>query len=317
MTLHVFESTDPGAPQLDSSYGALNNLLYACLVTGYGAKAGAGWTREFNDDASKTMVFRQPVASKSRCYLQVQDNDTGSTGKCAQVRAYEAMTAYNAGTNPFPVSDLVYFWKSGSASIGTYRPWFLFADQERFYLLVDHSSGGYVLIHAFGDLIPDVGLENDVGRCVLIGNPSNSLTTSSTVFSSLTTHIGNNSGVAGSAVQRTYTGEPTPIRATGLSIYSVTAGNTVAGNSSIPYPYPTDGSLRAYPFLIGEYVSASIGYIRGKLPGLWIPLHNRPLAHLATIDGAGGLAGRSFRMFYFLNTGSGGCYLMETSDTWN
>lgn len=322
MTLHVFACTDTDAPVLTGAAGSLNELLYACLVTGYGAQAGAGWTREFHDDASKTAVFRQPADSKSRCYLQSWDANTGPGDvKVAVWRGFETMTAFDQGAGAFPVLTDTYkafVWKS-STTTNTPRPWYLVADQRRFYLLINHAGsvpqGGadYVYFYAFGDIAPDVGLETDPGRCVLVAVAHE---TSIGSYTPLLSALGKVDGsVAGAWLSRSYTGIGTAVQANAHSDQAKTCYSTYPGQNGAPYPYPTDGSLRAYPLWIGERLGANSGLTRGHLPGLWVPGHGvSSLNHLDLIPGQGELAGRTFQLFKYWSANYG--LLVETSDTW-
>ena len=54
MAVTIFRSTDSGAPALpaNANYASANfyiGLIKACLVTGYGSKAGAGWSTVYDD----------------------------------------------------------------------------------------------------------------------------------------------------------------------------------------------------------------------------------------------------------------------------
>lgn len=135
MTVRVYRSTDASAPVLSGQAGALTALLYACLVTGYGALAAAGWAREFT--ATNKAVFR--AASGNRMRLRVDDTSTTE----ARVIGYEVMTDADTGTGPFPtngqVSGGLYLRKSDSAD-STARPWVVIADEKRFYFL-NNSAG--------------------------------------------------------------------------------------------------------------------------------------------------------------------------------
>ena len=50
---------DDQAPQLQDADGVIKTILKACLVTGYGDKAGAGWAARFEDDSR--IVLRRPL----------------------------------------------------------------------------------------------------------------------------------------------------------------------------------------------------------------------------------------------------------------
>lgn len=71
----VYRSTDDNAPILDRSPNCVAIILKACLVTGYGDKAGLGWRLdEDNDQGIK--IFSPPVSAHTSFDLKVS-NDTG------------------------------------------------------------------------------------------------------------------------------------------------------------------------------------------------------------------------------------------------
>lgn len=54
MAVTIYRSTDAGAPALPANVAYNSAKFYmdvikACLVTGYGSKAGAGWTIDYED----------------------------------------------------------------------------------------------------------------------------------------------------------------------------------------------------------------------------------------------------------------------------
>lgn len=72
----VYRSSDASAPLLDKNANCITTILKACLVTGYGAKEGAGWTLAFEDLATKTKVFNINSPTEPAIYLRLY-NDTG------------------------------------------------------------------------------------------------------------------------------------------------------------------------------------------------------------------------------------------------
>lgn len=59
----LYSHSDASAPQIANADGAIKTILKACLVTGYGAKAGAGWTALFED--SFQIVLRLPDLARA------------------------------------------------------------------------------------------------------------------------------------------------------------------------------------------------------------------------------------------------------------
>lgn len=65
---------DTQAPQLSDVDGAVKTILKACLVTGYGSKAGAGWTSLFEDDYR--IVLRRPLRTGNPPDIKIENGVT-------------------------------------------------------------------------------------------------------------------------------------------------------------------------------------------------------------------------------------------------
>lgn len=75
-----FSSTDAGAPQISynsRSAGDVKAVIKACLVTGYGAKAGAGWS--IVNEVSHVAEFISPSVAMSDYRLKIDDTSTTNT----------------------------------------------------------------------------------------------------------------------------------------------------------------------------------------------------------------------------------------------
>lgn len=69
---------DNQAPQLSNADGVIKTILKACLVTGYGSKAGAGWTSLFEDDYR--IVLRRPLRTGTPPDIKIENGTiTGET----------------------------------------------------------------------------------------------------------------------------------------------------------------------------------------------------------------------------------------------
>ena len=66
-----YSHLDAGAPQLADTDGVIKTILKACLVTGYGTKAGAGWTALF-DDAFR-IVLRRPLRTGNPPDIKIEN----------------------------------------------------------------------------------------------------------------------------------------------------------------------------------------------------------------------------------------------------
>lgn len=87
----VYRWNDVGAPVLSKTAGCMLDIFKACLVTGYGAKTGAGWSMPFEN--TDTKVFRPEIGVYTDFYLRM----TSDTGKKVLPQVYLDMTDINTG----------------------------------------------------------------------------------------------------------------------------------------------------------------------------------------------------------------------------
>lgn len=87
----MYKWDDDGAPVLKKTTNSLMSIFEACLVTGYGTKTAAGWTKPY--EASGIKVFRPQVGAEIDFYLQCSANAT--TQMTAKV--YTNMTNASVG----------------------------------------------------------------------------------------------------------------------------------------------------------------------------------------------------------------------------
>lgn len=312
MAVIAYYSTDASAPVLTGEVDKLCALLYACLVTGYGAKSGAGWTREF--DGTNKSVFRP--GSGNQFYLRVSDEGTGAANY-ARIVGYETMSDVDTGTNAFPTSAQLsgglYCVKSVSAN-STARPWVLIADDKIFHLIVDYNSDGATCIGiSFGSFYSYK--TSDTFNTLIIGNTTSS---ASTNYYSYSTYV-SNAAALGHYMARRYDGLSTSCQFNKLlisgSIYSGSAISMYSGSSSfsLKYPCPLTGSLMISGYYVAENVVDNI--IRGRIPGLWAIGHTLPFVHLDTVSGVVG-TDMEGKTFLYLRHYNNGAILLETSDTW-
>ena len=129
----VYRWDDGNAPVARGERRSLCDILYACLVTGYGAKPGAGWTREYVNATFDQAVFRNNPLTGTGFFIQI-DGLGGGAANTPIVRGYEVMTdstitgalGYIFGTTT-AISNA-----TGTAA----RPWILIADDRAFYFTV-------------------------------------------------------------------------------------------------------------------------------------------------------------------------------------
>lgn len=69
---------DAQAPQLTDADGVIKTILKACLVTGYGSKAGAGWTSLFED--AYRIVLRRPLRTGNPPDIKIENGTFAVNG---------------------------------------------------------------------------------------------------------------------------------------------------------------------------------------------------------------------------------------------
>lgn len=327
MTVRVYRNTDAGAPVLNASAaGAFINLLDKCLVTGYGAKAGAGWTKPYT--GTNLAAFR--MGAGSMCYLRVADTVVGNNAR-GLVRGYATMSDVNTGTEPFPTVDqnangMYWFYQyNGATGTATARNWCLVADERFFYFFVSTNPNtevaqplAYSDCYFFGDAEPYNPTD---AWFTVIGGPYLSSDNTSTGSPALWNAISITSfGAAANArlySRRRFDGDVSQFPQNNHALLPdmgkmATGSSSDFGNGYAAYP-AIDGSLLCSRT---EVIDRSYGTsIRGRLPGLWCPLHppaSVPLARWDTFTGSGDLAGRTFVVW---RQNLVAAYI-ETSDTW-
>lgn len=127
----VYRWDDADAPQLDRSAGCVATIFKACLVTGYGAKEGAGWTMPFEDASAGVKVLRPEVSPHTDFYLRLSA-DTG-TEMAAQV--YLNMSDANTGDLKLELNTV---YKHSVSSRLSPTKWLLLATSRAVWFFIEH-----------------------------------------------------------------------------------------------------------------------------------------------------------------------------------
>lgn len=276
-TTRIYRSTDSGAPVLSGGVSALINVLDKCLVTGYGSKTAAGWTKPFTG-TNKAAFRNSAAAGGSGMYLRVLD-DASLTGaeRSAAVRAYLTMSDIDTGTIVTPTAAQLatgLIWRKSNTIDSTARPWILVADELTFYLCVDTgtlASEGGAGTYAAGDfasLVP-----GDAYRFFVAGRESAHTAGTQGSFSGLMTRLqaswAQRTSDAGTWIGRGYAGTGDAVRASIPTLGStVTDGIGTTNAGQLAYSAPGSGLQMWTPaFLAAE------GTLRGTLRGIYAPLN--------------------------------------------
>jgi hypothetical protein len=154
MTVRLYRSTDAGAPQL-GALGAVNSILKACLVTGFGSRTPAGWSIAFEDSANHKIALKQGGENGRffKCdhsedirfarvngYLTMSDIDTGIEGM------FDTQTYDGTPGGFFPA-----LYTTSSAQF-QYHDWIVIADERSFYYIVTAFATSYCWAGFCGDI---------------------------------------------------------------------------------------------------------------------------------------------------------------------
>lgn len=317
MTVRVYRSTDGSAPVLNGTAGSLVALLYACLVTGYGSATAAGWAREFT--AANKAVFR--AATGNRYRLRIDDTGTQE----ARAVAYETMSDVDTGANAFPTSGQVtggLFIRKSNTADATGRPWVLIATGTAFYFLPHSLSGDWLTPLSndytylsgqffFGDFTSyksgdayNTAIIGAEATGASVGRLGSCLGQSSTAGVSIGHYIARQYYQSGNSL------------AFGLYPAMSYYGPGTIGSAGGNYPDPISGALHLSPLYVIESGPGNFGYVRGVMPGMWMPCHNLPAQHGDQISGSGESTGKTFLLANVSSAGALGRAAFEISDTW-
>ncbi len=269
---------------------------------------GSGWTKPF-PDGTNVAVYKQPAGTNG-FYMRIDDN---STGNIARILGYETMTNVSTGLNSFPTTIQLtgggHVMKS-EATTTSERPWIVVTGGGMFYMFLNfdnNATWSNANGIAFGDIKSYKAGGGDTYGTLIIGNAGPQYT--SNYMYQLVTSIAQVAN--GHWLARTWTGAGSSVAVGKVSDSPKTKGTSI-GVDGMTYPSPIDGGIYVSPIWITE--PSPVMAVRGELPGLWCPLHARPLG---TGDVWSPVTGPlSGKMFEAINLYSSAQIFVEISDTW-
>lgn len=314
-----YRSTDTSAPVLTGQTGKLIALLDAILINGYGSKAAAGWGKPFGTGTSTKEAYRP--ASGTRFYVRVLDDGSMTGGfRDSSVRGGESMSDIDTFTNAFPTAVQEangVNWRKSVTADATARPWIAFADGRTLYLFIQSGDNSTQWVGMmFGDFYSYN--PTDAFNCMIAGMntfSASSISASNHKFDLMqATMQGTVQSGHYIARKSTGTGASTNCCKKGehglVSTGGTTAENVLAGILS--YPNTADGGLWLHPVWIMDIVTPDV--IHGHLRGFYHICHAITFfGDGDTFGGAGGYAGRSFKLIK--QSMNAGIYTLETSNT--
>lgn len=317
-TVRTYKSTDASAPTQDGQNGSTVTVWDACLVNGFGALLGAGWTKPFT--GTNQAAFRMDSVSGLGHYVQLNDNNPNASavGREARARGFVAMSSVTAGTEPFPTTTQVadtagpMIRKSATAD-STARPWIMVADERTMYYFTKPGDftgwSGYMFGEYYSLKSGDLYRSACIGRIVSGGtgpalDSSDNLPTLSLV----------NAAGVGHYTPRNWANDIAGAVAIGKHGNAAHSATVLTG--LLHYPNLVDNALHLSPVWLHMDIG-NLSTVLGRLRGFWQILH--PVAADIndgdTFSGTGVLAGKEFLVIKpdALATGT---YVIETSSTW-
>jgi hypothetical protein len=312
MALTVFKSTDPSAPVLSGTVGSLVALLDACLVNGYTGKTALGWGRPFS--STNAAVYRAP--SGLQHYLQITDNGTDTNGaRTAFGVAFETMTAFNTGTGLFPTAAQLAsgsFWHKSVALDATARQWTLIGDDRTFYFVAKPDNASALIFPpcGFGEYA-----SYKSGDAYNTFHAAGGITNTNGVTNSGLA-LANTIGAVSASAVGFYTARSYTQVGTSQPLYVIGPLNTGAtlGSTGITYPNAVDSGLYVTPIPIAEALTG--GPIRGRMRGMFAPLHITPLANYDQVSGVVGAPGITLIALSISQQNTLGQVLIDITGPW-
>lgn len=145
----VYKWNDVGAPTLDKSLGCIGAILKACLVTGYGAKEGAGWTLTHEDLNSKTKILGFDDMSSVPVSLRLGNENANTVA----VQLVKDVVSANSAT---VVSECDTSFKFFSSKLT--GEWMVIANAKGFWffaqILHSHAPANETGVFLFASIVP-------------------------------------------------------------------------------------------------------------------------------------------------------------------
>jgi len=285
------------------TYQVANSPVTPATGTITSKVAPADWTKPFS--GTNLAAYKQGAGSNGM-YLRVSDTTTAF----ARVKAFEAMTDISTGTGDFPTETQfaggLYAGKSNST---TARVWDIIADEKALHIFIG-EDGTQREYYFFGDIISNKSGDAfntviDFGGTTGAGGSYQTL--------ALATSLSAGAVTVGHYIARPHTQVGQSLQCAFMSDRNSGQNSLGQQSGAMPYPCPIDNSLHISPILAAEMTAG----LRGKVPGLWNPIHNIPFQNGDIITGTGVNSGRKFLAQLMSNqTGTTMQALIEISNTW-
>lgn len=268
-------------------------------------RASLGWTMPYS--GTNKRVFQSSNVASAQHYLRVLDDASSAGGaKEAVIRAYVSMSDVDTGTEPFPTvaqQATGLYWQKSATANSTTRSWYVFGNDKTFYIAI--NNGTSVLVYGFGHFNSfKIG---DAYNTFIAGSRSANSVTATSQCTGL--QCGQSlSAISVNSGPSLFVPRPYTQTGTSLNVASYGSGNTsssgasshgsgASATSSFGVAIPSanaDGAFYCTPIHIMELVSVNANVIRGKIPGIYSPMHAQGTIATDTVStGISGLNGKS------------------------
>lgn len=291
-------------------------------------RAPAGFSKVFA--GTNKGVYRSNDLSSRRHFFRVLDGGTTSGGsREAQLWGYESMTDVDTGSGMYPLTAHYpngFFWQKSDTADAVGRHWVLVTDGKTVYHFAyiqasmansDYSigsPGSSMNGVAFGDVIefkPGDAYASFVTGCPQSNNFSYSQYCGLFNASTSITNGTPSSSHAFIAFARDFTAVPGSRVG---QVYASGFSGQLGMSAYIAYPHPIDNGFYMVPTLVTQ---GSPSLIRGRMPGMFEPLHGPCFPNGTIIDNVQGYVGRKFMMLYGKNSGSVQACLLDITGPWD
>jgi hypothetical protein len=299
MPITLYRSTDSGAPELTNVPGSQITVLEACLVTGYGVKAGAGFTKHASSTGT-VAAFKSGEATATGHWLVV--TDTGTT-TIADLYGVEILTNITTFTGQFPLPSQNRQTGTLKASSATIAPWFLVTDGFFFYFGTHHHNDTRIYQWAFGDI--NTFKVGDQFYSLLIGQYASAHGVGHAAsYSALSTHY----------MSRSYTQSGQSV-SVGVTAALPGINRSGAFVSDFIYPSQIDNGLIVVPAFVTE--PNPVNAYRGILPGIYYSPQKLygSIQNYTEFTGIVGLTGKTL-MYVNQDFGSAGGVFYDLTGPW-
>lgn len=288
------------------TYTVANSPTTPATGTITSRRASAGWDLAYS--GTNKAVYRSPNNASARHYLRVLDDaSSGGGAKEGVVRGYVSMSDVDTGTEPFPTvaqqATGLYAQKSITAN-STARTWWAFADDKTFYLAI--ANGTSTLIYGFGHF-QSFASGDAYNTLISFSKNSNSATATSQCSGIQAGQSAASNATHSTAVlycPRSYTQSGTSIIASSFgsghsgstgAAAAAHGGTTSSGSHGVAIPSSNaDGAFYCASIHVMEMVASNANVIRGKIPGIYAPMHPQGTISSGTVStGINGLNGKN------------------------